>query len=70
MNLEIELAEAAEAFAVVADFRVAIDGASARIERLLEVFGSPMRAGSQTRRTVRHWWARAREFGHQTNIVP
>lgn len=69
LDLEIDLAEAAEAFAQISDYGVELDGATARIESLLEAFASPLRAGSQTRRAVRHWWARARHSTTETHVV-
>ncbi len=65
---EAELAEAAEAIDVVGGFRAELSETTARLESLIAVVRSPMRAARQARRTARHWWSRARRSSTKRDV--
>jgi len=65
---EVDLAEAAEALAIVAENGTDLDETSLRIEALVDAIGSPRRAAAQIRRTARHWWSRARRSSRSVHV--
>lgn len=60
VDVEVALAEAAEAIAVVAASGSQLDETSERLEHVIGAVGSPLRVARQVRSTTRHWWRRAR----------
>jgi len=65
---EVDLAEAAEALAIVAENGTDLDETSLRIEALVDAIGSPRRVAVQLRRTARHWWWRARRSSGSVHV--